>query len=240
MNAQLKRIYMQGGLLAVFRKIFEVSYRIIFNFIKTAYFKIAPSGIFYFNGNKLKYFRHNYNLAYQNERTVEVPVATWFLSDQGRDSKILEVGNVLRNYGFQRKRDVLDKYDTSPSIINEDVVCFSPKNKYNAIISISTLEHVGWDEEIRDPEKIPVAIKNLRENCLAPGGTMLVTLPLGYNDYFDEYLKNGGDIFSEKYFLKRVSADNKWKQVEYSEVAGSKFGEPFNNANTMFIGVVRG
>ena len=98
---------------------------------------------------------------------------------------------------------------------------------------------MGWDEENRDPEKIPRAIKNLKENCLLPRGTMLVTLPLGYNTYFDDYIKSGGDIFTEKYFLKRVSAENEWKQVEYSEVADSKFGEPFNNANAMFIGVIR-
>lgn len=239
MNVQLKRIYTQGGLLAVLRKIFEVFYRLLTNAIKNIYFKIAPSGAFYFNGNKLKYFRHNYNLAYENERTVEVAIVTWFLEGLNKGSTILEVGNVLRNYGIKRTRDILDKYDVSPGILNEDVVSFSPKKKYNAIVSISTLEHVGWDEQIRDPEKIPVAIKNLKDNCLAPGGIMLITLPLGYNTYFDEYIQNGGGIFSEKYFLKRISADNKWKQVEYSEVIGSKFGEPFNNANVMLIGVVR-
>ena len=80
---------------------------------------------------------------------------------------------------------------------------------------------------------------NLRDNCLLPGGVMMVSLPLGYNPYFDEYLKNGGEVFSEKYFLKRISFTNEWQQVQYAEVIGSKFGEPYNNANVMFIGIVR-
>jgi len=171
------------------------------------------------------------------KRKVEIAIATWFLHNQDKGAKVLEVGNVLRNYGFTECRDILDKYDSSPGVINQDVVDFLPKEKYDAIISISTLEHVGWDEAVRDSGKIPRAIKNLKENCMLPLGTLLVTLPLGYNTYFDEYIKNGGDIFTEKYFLKRISADNKWKQVEYSEVVCSKFGEPFNNA--MFVGIVR-
>lgn len=239
MKAKLYEIYEHGGVFAIFKKLFNVLNRVSVNLIRNIYFKIAPSGTFNFNGKKLKYFRHNHNLAYQNERKVEIPIAAWFLYSQDKGAKVLEVGNVLRNYGFRERSDVLDKYDSSPGVINQDVVDFLPKEKYNAIISISTLEHVGWDEADRDPEKIPRAIKNLKVNCMLPRGTMLVTLPLGYNTYFDEYIKNGGDIFAEKYFLKRVSADNEWKQVEHSEVVCSKFGEPFNNANAMFIGIVR-
>lgn len=238
MNAKLKQIYKEGGLITVFRKLLNFFGRGAINFIKNTYFKMAPSGSFCFNGNQLKYFLHNHNLAYQNERTIEIAIAEWFLRDLGKDANVLEVGNVLRNYGFKIKRDILDKYDSAPGLINEDVVEFSPKEKYSTIISISTLEHVGWDEVDRDPGKIPAAIKNLKEKCLLPGGNVLVTLPLGYNQFFDEYMQNGGELFSEKYFLKRISAENCWKQVEYHEVAGSKFGEPFNNANAMFIGII--
>ena len=239
MKAKLCEIYGQAGAFAVLEKLFNVLIRVSADLIKNLYFKITPSGTFHFNGNKLKYFQHTHNLAYQNERKVEIPIAAWFLCSQNRDAKVLEVGNVLGNYGFRERRDVLDKYDSSPGVINQDVVDFSPKEKYDAIVSVSTLEHVGWDEADRDPGKIPEAIRNLRDNCMLPGGTMLVTLPLGYNTYFDEYIKSGGSIFSEQYFLKRVSTNNKWEQVKYTEVSSSKFGEPFNNANAMFIGVVR-
>ena len=57
------------------------------------------------------------------------------------------------------------------------------------IVSISTMEHVGWDETPRDPKKIPLALENLTTRCLAPGGEIVVTLPIGYNTYLDKLLK---------------------------------------------------
>lgn len=239
MKAELGLLYKKGGVVGVGRKLFEVGSRVSRDMLKNLYFRVTPSGSFQFCGYRLKYFRHTYNLAYQNERKVEIPIAEWFLRAQRQGVRILEVGNVLGNYGFGQPRDILDKYDSSPGLINEDVIDFAPREKYDAIISISTLEHVGWDEAERDRGKIPVAIKNLRDNCMRLGGVMLVTLPLGYNQYFDEYLERGGDVFSERHYLKRVSADNQWEQVEYSKAAASRFGEPYNNANAMFIGIVR-
>ena len=234
-------IYDQGGLILLMSKLFKLAVRLVKNVSRAIYFYVSPAGIFNFNGQDLKYFRHNYNLAYDNERTVEVAIVDAFLKSLAMNSKILEVGNVLGNYGFNHEvRDVLDKYDPAPYVLNQDVINFMPKAKYDAIVSISTMEHVGWDDEVRDPNKIIAAVKNLTENCLAPGGYMLVTIPLGYNTYFDNQLASGATYFTEKYFLKRISAENKWMQVNYAEVAGSMFGHPFNNANAMCIGIVRG
>ena len=56
------------------------------------------------------------------------------------------------------------------------------------IVSISTIEHVGWDETPRGLNKIPLALENLT-GCLASGGEIVVTLPLGYNAYLDKLLK---------------------------------------------------
>ncbi len=237
---KLRRLYKEGGVHFIFTKSLEITARGARNALRTIYFKASSAGTFNFNGNALKYFRHNFNLAYDNERTVEIAVVSAFLKSLGTQAKILEVGNVLSHYGFRNAvRDVLDKYDPAQHVINEDVISFRPAKKYDAIICISTLEHVGWDEEVRDPLKIVTAVGNLSENCLAPGGCMLVTIPLGYNTYFDDQLAEGAGYFTEKYFLKRISSDNKWLQVDYSDVAGSKFGQPFNNANAMCIGIVR-
>ena len=49
-----------------------------------------------------------------------------------------------------------------------------------SIVSISTLEHVGWDENTKDPDKIFQAIKNLK-SYLVPRGKLIVTMPIGYN-----------------------------------------------------------
>ncbi|MFA6007918.1 MAG: hypothetical protein WC784_04740 [Candidatus Shapirobacteria bacterium] len=222
----------------IFRLIRKIKY-IVFYFLGNVYFFIFPSKRFVFNGQELKYFRHMYNRAYENERTVEVSIAKWFLNSQTKGVDILEVGDVLNNYGVNFKQDVLDKYEIGSKIINSDVVNFVPEKKYKAIISISTLEHVGWDEAEQNSQKIPQALENLKNNCLLSGGTILVTLPIGYNKFFDEYLSTNPRIFSEKYFFKRISADNLWEQVKYEQVAGVKFGEPFNNANAIFVGVIK-
>ena len=237
---KFKRIYKEGGVTSLLSKSVKFTFGVIENGLKTIYFQTMPAGTFKFNKQNLRYYRHNYNLAYQNERTVEVSIISEFLNSLDKTAKILEVGNVLSNYGFKKTaRDVLDKYDLAPQVINEDVISFNPSQKYDAIISISTLEHVGWDEEVKDPDKITAAIKNLKENCLSPGGCILVTIPLGYNAYFDEQLENGAEYLSEKYFLKRISAKNKWMQVDYDDVVGTKFGQPYVNANAMCIGIVR-
>ena len=236
---RLRRIYKNGGVTFVLTKMIGLAVRLTKNAVRTIYFKTLPAGTFIFKGEELKYFRHNYNVTYENERTVEVPIVSDFLKSLDKKLKVLEVGNVLANYGLRAQHDVLDKYDQAPYVLNEDVIGFMPTQKYDAIVSISTLEHVGWDEEVREPMKIVTAVKNLTDNCLSPGGCMLVTIPLGYNTYFDEQLANGANYFTEKYFLKRMSAKNEWLQVEYAQVAGAKFGHPFKNANAMCIGIVR-
>ena len=46
-------------------------------------------------------------------------------------------------------------------------------DKYDLIVTISTLEHVGWDEEPRDPSKVLRAIENLKSCYADPEREML-------------------------------------------------------------------
>jgi hypothetical protein len=64
---------------------------------------------------------------------------------------------------------------------------------------------------------------------------MIVTLPLGYNSYVDRLLEENKINFTERYCLKRISKDNKWKEVTYEEVKGAKYGSPFPFANAIVI-----
>lgn len=238
-SQRISRIYKEGGIILLYLRGKRLLILEFNNLLRSIYFFITPAGSFDFNGNSLGYFRANYNLAFENERTVEIPIAMSFIKSLKSSDNLLEVGNVVANYGVKPiNRDILDKYDANTYVINEDVILFKPAKKYDAILSISTLEHVGWDEEVRDPKKIISAINNLIENCLVKGGCMLVTMPFGYNDYLDKELAVGIKYFTETYYLKRTSSNNKWKQVDYKEVSNSKYGEPFNNANAIFIGLV--
>lgn len=190
---------------------------------------------FQFRGESHFYFHHPYNRTYENERAVEVPIV-WRIVQEFQGKMILEVGNVLSHY-FPVKHEVLDKYERAPGVLNQDVVDFKARGKYDLIVSISTLEHVGWDEEPREPEKILGAVAVLKE-ALAQGGKMVVTLPVGYNPEMDKMLADGRLSFTECYGLKRVSAVNEWVEVPWQEVLGLEYGKPYPYANGLVIGII--
>jgi SAM-dependent methyltransferase len=120
---------------------------------------------------------------------IEVPIIYEIVKEaEAYGQKVLEVGNVLSHY-FHVNHDIMDKYEKAKGVINEDVINFRLSKKYDLIISISTLKHVGWDEYPKDPTKVLVAIENLKR-CLSSNGRMVFTLPLGYNPHVDSYIKN--------------------------------------------------
>jgi cyclopropane fatty-acyl-phospholipid synthase-like methyltransferase len=153
-----------------------------------------------------------------------------------RGKKVLEVGNVLSNY-YYVNHDILDKYEIANRVINQDIIDLKKPNYYDLIVSISTLEHVGWDEDPRVPEKIITALNNLQD-LLAPGGKIVVTLPLGYNTYMDKLLKEGKISFTERYCLNRISKDNRWREVKWDDIREPKFNFPFPFANLLVIGII--
>ena len=125
---------------------------------------------------------------------------------RGKTGEFLEIGNVLSNY-FNFPHDIVDKYEIAPGVINEDVVTFSPAKSYDYIVSVSTLEHVGWDEQPREPGKLARSVNHLK-TLLKNGGQMLVTMPLGYNPHLDEWVSSQHTGFDEVRYLLRVSANN--------------------------------
>jgi len=195
--------------------------------------RLFPAKTFIWQGSRCKYFIHFYNRTWQNERAVEVPITLREINNN-RGKRILEVGDVLNHY-HKFYHDVLDKYTVGRGIINEDVVDFSPKVLYDLIVSISTIEHVGWDEVIREPDKTVRAIAQLKK-FLAPGGRLMATIPLGYNQDIDRLLEKCRFPFDKIIFLKRISKRNEWKEVFYEEARETHYGEPFPVANALAVG----
>ncbi len=126
---------------------------------------------FTFQKDAYNYFYHKYNATWRNERAVEVPII-WRMVKKYHGQKILETGNVLSHY-FLVNHDILDKYEKADGVVNQDVIDFQPTKKYDLIISISTLEHVGWDENLREPMKILQAIENLKKSLPQKGNWLL-------------------------------------------------------------------
>jgi hypothetical protein len=208
------------------------------------YYRIFKSGKFIFNKIEFPYFYALHNETFKNERAVEVPIAMNYVAKySGR--RVLEVGNVLSHY-FNFSHTIIDKYEKGNSILNFDITEYRSNDKYDLIITISTLEHVGWDEYARygnnttanhkDPELLLTAISNLKR-ILNKNGTIIATMPLGFNIYLDSLIESQKTGFSEVYFLKRISKDNKWIQVPYAEVKGAKYSDPYPCANGVIIGI---
>ena len=191
---------------------------------------------FCYQGCEYHYLYRGYNFTWRNERAVEVPVV-WKEVIQARGTDILELGNVL-SYYYRVDHDVLDKYERFKGVINQDVVDYDPRKRYNLIVSISTLEHVGWDEELRDPTKILRAIANLR-SLLKPGGKMIMTAPVGYNPVLDKLIMDDKISFSTLTAMKRVSWKNEWVEDTYDNIRNvKKPTPPYRTSYGIVIGTI--
>jgi hypothetical protein len=188
---------------------------------------------FNFQGHEYNYFCHKYNTTWKNERVVEVPIV-WEIV-KNCHGKILEVGNVLSHY-HPVTHDVVDKYEKAQGVINQDVVDFHPFELYDLIVSISTMEHVGWDESPREPRKVLYALENLKSNCLAPRGIMVITAPLGHNSELDKLLNEGMIDLGKQCYMKRLSKANLWEETEQNNVQNIRYGTPFPAGNAIVIG----
>ncbi len=195
---------------------------------------------FLFEGKQYRYFFHKYNLTWRNERAIEIPIVKGILQQTQGD--ILEVGNVLSHY-FNIKHDVVDKYERGKGVMTKDVIELRTSKRYDLIISISTLEHVGWDESPyhtgfeEDSEKILKALHVLR-SLLKPQGKIVVTVPLGYNPHLNSLLKSGKIKFDRQLFMKRVPRGGRWIEATWDQVQDMGFNMQVPTAKALLIGII--
>jgi len=237
--SKIKKVSKEKGIYYVIHFIIKTSLNWLIISFWYYYYKIFKSmETFTFEGGTYNYFYHKYNTTWRNERSVEIPII-WKIvkGHHNQQKRILEIGNVL-SYYFDVNHTIVDKYEKVEGVINEDVVNFQSPKKYDLIVGISTLEHIGWDmgDRPRNPMKILQAIENLK-SYLASSGKMVVTLPLGYNRIMDKLLNNSKIKFTKQYYLKRISRNNKWKEVDWNECRGVKYDFLHHSARVLIIGV---
>lgn len=153
-------------------------------------------------GRRLRTVNEPYNRTWLNERQLELAVAFDFLDRLPPGAVGLEVGNVLAHYR-RVTHHVVDKYERAPAVDNIDVVDLPGGRRYDYIVAISTLEHAGRDESPRDHGKSAHAVRHLR-SLLRPGGTLLLTVPVGYNDALDAAVLSLPVCAKETYALDRT------------------------------------
>jgi hypothetical protein len=149
-------------------------------------------------------------------------------------ARALELGNVMGHYGA-RGHDVVDKYERAPGVTNLDSLDFRPDTGYGLIVSISTLQHIGFEEEVDDPDKPARVLEHLM-SLLIPGGALLITFPLGYSPSLDTQVRAESLAFDQTRYLRRVSRDNRWAEVTLSDVSEARYGAPYPKANVLVIG----
>ncbi len=216
------------------RKILYLTYNLYYPILK------LQKQTFVYNNKILNYNFQKYNLAWRNERKIEIPILIEELRSH-KNKKLLEVGNVFSHY-FQSKkykRIIVDKYERETGVINIDVLDYYPKNKFDYIFSISTIEHIGIQDENDNDLASIKALKHLHDYCLKNGGEIIITVPFGYNYKLDKYIKSKKNIFSRELFFLREDSLNNWRQVSKKEILGIKYGKPYPYANAIFVGIIK-
>ncbi|MDN4523626.1 hypothetical protein [Fictibacillus fluitans] len=222
---------------------------------------------FNMNGKQFYYSKSSYNNF--SERSIEVPVAKDFFNKY-KEKKILEVGNVFKNYNNEKVTwDVIDKFEVSPNVLNIDLMDYEPVNKYDAIVSVSTIEHIGQtteptgtygentlDKDREAPLKAIIKIYNL----LKLEGEAFITVPYGklvdfkwLIQFNKEYLyllfakfglpkEDVNFIFYKKTDMELMGNPpvQLWEQVNMEQLSDTKFDSPFPCANgIVFIFIKR-
>jgi len=186
---------------------------------------------FEYRGQRLQCVFENYNVTWSNERCAELPIARWHLAQT--EGAVLEIGNVLGHYG-PHSHTVIDKYESAPSVINADITEWQTDRRFALILSISTFEHIGFDDNGgNSKEKIQAAIAACRA-LLAPDGRLVITVPLGYNPALDELIANDKLAADQAHFLLRHGR-RQWREALQTEAAGTKYGHPFPYANGLWV-----
>lgn len=192
---------------------------------------------FEFQGEKLNLFYHAYNMTWACERCVEVPIGRRMV-ERARAGKVLEVGNVLGHYGPVH-HTVLDKFERSEGVINEDILDFSPSDRFDLILSLSTFEHIGFDDDSEGGSgaKIQAAIQACLR-LLTPGGTLVLTLPIGYNPELDQMIA-ADDLGAQKAtYLRRVGTLD-WEKCSKSAALASPYKSKYPYANAIMVAELR-
>lgn len=188
---------------------------------------------FAWDGRQVPYFRHRYNYTWLNERAVETALALEVLREHA-GHEVLEIGHVLGHY-VPVDHLVVDKYEVAAGVVNADVAELELDRRFDLVLAVSTLEHVGLDEETKDPLKAGRAIARL-QSMLKPGGLLWVTLPVGYNADLDRQVRSGDLGLTRLRALRREEYRNRWREVPVDEVWSARYDRLLYTAHGVVVG----
>lgn len=188
---------------------------------------------FVFRGRTHSCFFARYNMTWVGERMVEIPIGRVLL-ENSKPGPELEVGNVLSHYG-PVKHEIVDKFERGAGVINTDILEFKPGRAYRLILSISTFEHIGFDDEApaSSGEKIAACVAHCRR-LLTPDGAFVATFPTGYNPDLDALLNSGSLGCRRIDCLARIAA-RRWEPCTLEEAMKRPYRSRFPYGNALVV-----
>ena len=211
-------------------------------FLKPARWLLAPLVIPFlrersveYRGERLPLVYARHNVTWANERCVELALARALMAGI-RPHRVLEVGHVTPHYNASRHL-VVDKYEAGS--LQVDIVDFECPERFDLILSISTFEHIAFDEpgEPVALEAIATKVNAALDRCrrlLAPSGLLAITVPLGYNPALDAMIVGDRLGCARATWFKRFPG-RRWRQVRRSEALHCRYGSPYAFANAILL-----
>lgn len=214
------------GLLELFLK----PLRLTFSFVVIPCLRAQS---FEFGGKTFSCLYARYNMTWIGERMVEIPIVHDIIENTPPQA-VLEIGNVLSHY-FPTCHRVVDKFERGPDVINCDILNFNPREQFDLIVSISTFEHIGFDDDAVDTDgsRILEAITHCQK-LLSPSGKLIITFPTGYNPNLDRMLLSGKLGASKINCLKRTGK-RKWSECSLVEALARPYRLAYPYGNSVVV-----
>ena len=227
---RLARSVREAGLLATLR--ISLSWAVRFLAGPAVARRVRGSSRFQLAGTEFSYVDSWHNWTWLNERAVEVSIAQSALAAV-EPSRAVEIGAVLPHYGNDEHR-VIDKYEVGEGIEQLDIFDLPAEPLYELVLCLSTLEHVGWDEPDRDAELALTACEHLKR-LVAPGGELLVTVPVGYHPQLDAAIRSGELAFDQVLAMRCAYPSMIWNEVAPASVADASYDELIYRAEAVLV-----
>lgn len=164
-----------------------------------------------------------YNNPRTNERNIELPIAFWFIENY--DDNLVEIGEVTPFYR-EAKHPI---YDLSSDIADRRRDVFDLNLTDKNVLSISTVEHVGFGDYGNTPEPHK-AIKAI-EHIISQARNFMITYPVGYNTELDKDLMESGI----HYFVMYRDENNKWFMSVHNDLTKFMYNDPFYAGNAIVV-----
>lgn len=170
-----------------------------------------------------------------NERDIELPFGFEALSRA--EGRVLEVGNTSqRSYPDLPLRDIVCRYDELGGrypVYHEDIISWDAGVRYDLIVSLSTLEHVGHDyDEVMDNGKAIRAVVHCMQ-LLVPGGEFVFTIPCAFHGSLEFWLVDRP--WEQMAMMERVSTENEWVQRPVAEHTPSYYPSKWGAAQKVLF-----